>query len=203
MVTSNKKISVELEAARAHLMQQSPMSDVQWQRFTDLMEIRHFAKGELILLAGQVERYLSVVLDGLTRHFVITPEGEDKSFDFSFRHEYNSAYDSFIRQEPSRFNIEALRATTLASVPYQALEELYRRYPERNLVGRRAAEEYFIWRQERELSLLLDDAETRYRNLLEQYPHYILEVPLKHLASYLKLQPATLSRIRKKVAAGN
>ncbi len=46
---------------------------------------------------------------------------------------------------------------------------------------------------------MVDSARERYVKLLEKYPIYLEQVPLKYLASYLNIQPESLSRIRKKL----
>ena len=174
------------------------MTDAHAEVFLKGMQIRKFEKGEQIIEAGKIERYLSIVIRGLTRHYVIK-DGEDISFDFSFKDEFNSSYASFVQRKPSQFYIEALQPTVLASFSYGFLHGLYENYPASNLFGRVAVEEYFVLREKRELSLLTENATERYKNLLQQQPIYVKQIPLKYLATYLNIKPESLSRIRKQV----
>lgn len=57
--------------------------------------------------------------------------------------------------------------TCKASFSYEFLHRLYQDYPESNLFGRVAVEEYFVLREKRELSLLTDNATERYKNYLK------------------------------------
>ncbi|MCH5685845.1 hypothetical protein LWM68_17290 [Niabella sp. W65] len=50
------------------------------------------------------------------------------------------------------------------------------------------------------MSLLYDNAETRYLKLLAEQPHLIQQIPLKYLASYIGITPQALSRIRKRIS---
>ena len=50
------------------------------------------------------------------------------------------------------------------------------------------------------LSLLTKTPLERYEYLLEMHPEYVLNIPLKYLASYLGMTPETLSRIRAKIS---
>jgi hypothetical protein len=61
----------------------------------------------------------------------------------------------------------------------------------------------FIRKEQREASFLLDTAEQRYRNLLEQEPQMVRRVPLKYLASYLGMTAETLSRVRRQASLGS
>ncbi|SDD34369.1 cAMP-binding domain of CRP or a regulatory subunit of cAMP-dependent protein kinases [Algoriphagus faecimaris] len=185
-----------LEAARKLLFDYLPLSDSQWEVFKQGFRIRKYKKGEFVLREGETERFLSIVIQGLTRHFVLV-QGEEHSFDFSFQHEFNCSYSSFIQQKPSRFYIEALDDCILASLPYTFLQSLYEQFPESNKFGRTAVEQYYIWREQRELSLLTESASERYEKLMQKYPVYLEQVPLKYLASYLNIKPESLSRIRK------
>ncbi|NBC24443.1 MAG: cyclic nucleotide-binding domain-containing protein [Bacteroidetes bacterium] len=193
----DRKQKERLSQARQALKDDLPLNDAQWERFEEGLDIRKYQKGDIIIRAGEVESYLSIVLEGMTRHYVINRRGDDISFEFSFPLEFNSSYSSFLSRNPSRFFIEALEPTVLASMPHSYLMELYRKYPERSMASKSAIENYYIWREEREISLLTETAMERYSNLIKRSPEYLENVPLKHLASYLNIRPESLSRIRK------
>lgn len=167
--------------------------------FKGALEIRSFGKGEVILPAGHTEHFLSIVLSGLTRHFVTNANGEDVSFDFSFKNDFNCAFASFITAQPSHVGVEAIQPTVLASMPFDFLQGLYAKHPESNYIGRFAVEQYYLWREQREVSLLIDTPEERYLRLVQKQPHFLQEVPLKYLATYLNIKPESLSRIRKRI----
>lgn len=195
---SENEYEKHLTMARGLLYDYLPLTDAQWEVFKGGFKIRKYNKGDFILNEGETEHFLSVVLAGSTRHYVMV-KGEEKSFDFSFQHEFNCSYSSFIQQEPSRFFIQALEDCVLASIHYDFLQQLYQHYPESNKFGRTAVEQYYIWREQREISLLTDSASERYEKLMQKYPIYLEQVPLKYLASYLNIKPESLSRIRKKL----
>ena len=190
---------VDLDELKINIKQLMPMEDAQIEVFLKGMKVRSFKKGEYVLSAGETENYLSIVISGLTRHYLIK-DGEDISFDFSFKDDFNSSYASFVQREPSRFYIEALQPTVLASFSHNYLHKLYQDYPGSNRFGRVAIEQYFVFREKREISLLMDNATERYKKLLKEYPEYIQQIPLKYLASYLNIKPESLSRIRKNIS---
>jgi CRP-like cAMP-binding protein len=193
---SSKPI-IDIGELKMNIKRLMPMEDTQLEIFLKGMKVRTFKKGEHILSAGQTEKYLSIVISGLTRHLV--KEKEDISFDFSFKNDFSSSYASFIQRKPSQFFIEALQPTVLTSFSYNYLHKLYKDYPGSNRFGRLAIEQYFILREKRELSLLMDNATERYKKLLKEHPEYIQQIPLKYLASYLNIKPESLSRIRKRI----
>lgn len=50
---------------------------------------------------------------------------------------------------------------------------------------------------EREIDLLTSSPFERYNRILERSPQVFQEIPLKYIASYLRMTPETLSRLRK------
>jgi len=46
------------------------------------------------------------------------------------------------------------------------------------------------------MAFLSQTAEERYNHLVEKRPEFIQNISIKHLASYLGIQPESLSRIR-------
>lgn len=195
---SEHEYEKHLNTARTLLYDYLPLTDEQWEVFKQGFKIRKYHKGDFILRIGETERFLSIVIRGCTRHYIMV-KGEEKSFDFSFQHEFNCSYASFIQQQPSHFFIQAMEDCVLASIHYDFLQQLYEHYPESNKFGRTAVEQYYIWREQREISLMTDSAQERYISLMEKYPIYLEQVPLKYLASYLNIKPESLSRIRKKL----
>jgi hypothetical protein len=57
-----------------------------------------------------------------------------------------------------------------------------------------------IMKEEREREFLMFDAEQRYRAFLQQFPNLEKRIKQHVVASYLRLAPESLSRIRKKIA---
>jgi len=59
------------------------------------------------------------------------------------------------------------------------------------------AEYQYIKRLKKEMDLLSFTAEERYAHLMQRNPALISNISVKHLSSYLGIQPESLSRIRK------
>jgi len=78
------------------------------------------------------------------------------------------------------------------------MENLYKQYPEFNLIGRKIAENLYILLEQRTNTLHSLNAPERYRILCEQEPYVIERVSLGHIASFLGISQETLSRIRSK-----
>lgn len=183
---------------RNYLQRFSPLPDSDWDFFVSRLQHRVFRKKDLILAIGKVEQYVNFIDSGIIRYF-ITEDDKDITFEIAFENSFATAYDSFLTRTPVRYAGETLTDTVLWSISHEHLQEMYAHTTMADRVGRLAAEELYIRKNQRQMSFLKDDAEQRYRSLMQDYPHLLQHVPLKYLASYIGITPQALSRIRAKL----
>lgn len=141
--------------------------------------------------------------------FVFLESGSARSFHyidakemtnwFVFNNMPLTSYFSFVTQSPSKETIQFLEDTTLYSINYNDLQLLYKEFHGIEKLGRKIAEFYFIWQEERTLSLQSLSAKERYEKLLIQEAHLLQKVSLGQIASYLGITQESLSRIRKNI----
>jgi len=188
-----------MQQVRNYFERNFKLTDSDWELFSSKLIEQEFPKKTLLLKAGQVEKYLSFIKRGIVR-FYIPKEENDLTFGFAFENGFVSAYDSFLTQAPSLYSIEALSDTVLWRMPYEGLQEVYRETGSGNAIGRKAAEELYLLKIKRELSLLNETPEERYLNLFAERPQLLRHIPLKYIASYIGITPQALSRIRRRIS---
>ncbi|MBL4648168.1 MAG: Crp/Fnr family transcriptional regulator [Aureispira sp.] len=188
-----------MEAIKVYLERNISLSEEDWSFFSSKLVQRKLPKKASLLEIGQVEKYLSFIEVGIVRFFIPKLEN-DLTFGFCFENEFVSAYDSFLTQSPSIYQIETLTPITIWSLSYEDLQEIYAHTSIGNTVGRLAAENLYRIKAQRELSLLNETAEQRYLNLFNQRPELLKFIALKYLASYIGITPQALSRIRKRIS---
>lgn len=175
------------------------MSENDWNIFSSKLTRRAFPKKSIILPQGKKENYLSFIEKGIIR-MCIPKETDDLTFSFEFEGNFTSAYSSFLTQEPSEYQIEAITETILWSISYADLQEIYAQTAIGNTLGRYASEGLYIKKTKRELSLLNQSAEDRYLSLFTEEPRLLQQIPLKYIASYIGITPQALSRIRARIS---
>ncbi len=188
-----------MEQIRKYLEKIARQTEEDWEVFSSKLSRQEFPKKSLLLKTGQTEKYLSFIEKGIIR-FYLPKEENDLTFSFAFSGGFVSAYDSFLMQQPSPYQVETLSATILWRVSYKDLQDVYKQTEIGNLIGRHASEDLFLKKSKRELSLLNDTAEQRYLNLFTEQPHLLKEIPLKYIASYIGITPQALSRIRNRIS---
>lgn len=188
-----------MEKIRTFLNGLATMSDDDWLIFSSKLERIHYAKKAIILMQGKTERYLSFLEKGIVR-FNIPGSDHDITFGFAFENTFFSAYDSFVTRSPSQYNIECISDCILYRISYEELKDVYANTSIGEHIGRRVAEELYVKKVKREISLLEHDARERYIGLLTEQPHLIKHIPQKYLASYIGVRPQSLSRIRRAIS---
>lgn len=175
-----------------------PMSKTDWEFFSSKLQVTELQKNTPLIKIGAVENYLSFITEGVVRFYIPQVEG-DITFGFVFENEFVTAYDSLITQTPSPYQIDTLTKTKMWRIAYKDLNEVYAKTESGNFIGRRMAENMFLIKSKRELSLLTKTAEERYIDLFKERPKLLHQIPLKYIASYIGVTPQALSRIRKRI----
>ncbi|HAA13727.1 MAG TPA: CarD family transcriptional regulator [Cytophagales bacterium] len=188
-----------MEEIKQYFEQLVGISASDWDVFSSQLKKVEYPKKAKLLKVGQTEQHLSFIEKGSARLF-FPGEENDVTFWFCFQNEFVSAYDSFIQQLPSSYQIETMSPAILWQITYEGLQTVYKTTEIGNTIGRLVAENLYLMKAGREHSLLRETAEERYLALFKKYPHFLQEIPLKHLASYIGVTPQALSRIRKRIS---
>lgn len=185
---------------RAYLDQIATIADEDWDFFTSKLHRRVIPKKSVFLKVNEIENYISFIESGVVRLFIPKDNPEKEiTFGFSFKDQFVSAYDSFLTQTPSAYQVQALTETTLLSISYDDLQEVYKTTQIGNLIGRLTAERLFLIKSKREQNLLNLSAEERYMKLFKERPELLKVIPLKYISSYIGITAQALSRIRKRL----
>lgn len=173
------------------------MDEALIERVKELAQIVTYPKKTFLLKDGQVCDKACMVVKGLARAYYIN---EDRDITSRFMDEgfIITSWVSYYQQQPGDEYIEAMEDTTLACIRYNEIQQLYKEYPQFNIVGRKQTEYSLYLAEMRTRMLRKHTAEEKYNFFLEQHPDLINRVPLKHIATYLGMNEETLSRIRGK-----
>lgn len=167
----------------------------------DSATVLHFKKGETILAQGQVARGSYFVLQGCVRQFTAW-EGEERSLDFVTEGQWVISLASLLNQTPAQHGFDCLEDCVLVMGNAEKEAALFKDFPRFAEIARMVMERVFGDLQELHAAYATDSPELRYRKLLATRPDLLQRVPQYHLASYVGVRPESLSRIRKRIQAG-
>ena len=176
------------------------ISNSDWNFFISKLHRRIVSKKSVFIKVNQIENHISFIESGIVRLFIPRENPEKEiTFGFSFKNQFVSAYDSFLTQLPSNYQLQALTETTMLSISYKDLQSVYKSTQIGNLIGRLTAEDLFLIKSKREQDLLNLTAEQRYLKLFKERPELLESIPLKYISSYIGVTAQALSRIRKRL----
>jgi len=167
----------------------------EWSEVLGCWNERTFPKGAVITATGQVERWFSIVKEGVQRIY-FEHDGQEACLGFAYGGSWSGVFDSFVTQTPSRFVLQAVTPSVLHSIEHAELQRLYERIPKMERCGRLMLEDVLVGRAIREVEQLTMTAQERYDRLVHRSPHLLQLVPQKDIASYLGMSAETLSRLR-------
>ena len=150
---------------------------------------------DFLIREGQVEQHLYFVLSGAFRLYYPTPQ-EDICVGFAYSNTMITAFPSLVTQTPSTYCIQALKKSELLAISRVDFYALQEERPVFGTFWRHELEKALIGKMEREIDLQLLDPQQRLDRLLARSPHIFQLVPKKYIASYLRMTPETLSRLK-------
>lgn len=148
---------------------------------------------------GEVCRYDSYVVYGaLKANYINKDNGKEEILFFAISQWWASDLDSFSKQIPSIYNIQAIDKTNLLQISHSAFEQLLTQLPSLERYFRIILEKYLGSLQRRIIYNNVQDAQSRYYDFLNTYPEIAAKVPQYMIASYLGVPPEFISRVRKR-----
>ncbi|WP_167856463.1 Crp/Fnr family transcriptional regulator [Hymenobacter metallicola] len=160
-----------------------------WKRLVTLK--RH----DFLIQAGQVEHNLYFVASGVLRIYYPS-QAEEICVGFGYANNMVCSFPSFVDNRPSDYCLQALKKCELLAISRTDFTDFVERNACFARFWRQELERVLVGRIEREIDLLLPEPERRLARLLARSPHIFQRVPKKYIASYLRMSPETLSRLR-------
>ena len=189
-----------MEQIKKYIDQIATISKEDWDFFKSKLQRRTLPKKTIFLKINQIENHISFIESGVVRLFIPKENPEKEiTFGFSFKDQFVSAYDSFLTQKPSLYQLQTLTETSVLSITYKDLQAVYKTTQIGDLIGRLTAERLFLIKSKREQNLLNLSAEERYLKLFKERPELLKVIPLKYISSYIGVTAQALSRIRKRL----
>ncbi|ANF49144.1 cyclic nucleotide-binding protein [Chryseobacterium glaciei] len=158
-----------------------------------------FPKNRIIEHEDKIPKYLYFVVSGFMRLFYYNDLGDEVTTHINCPPGFLTSYTNFTSQTKSIENVECITACELLRITKIDLDFL--------IQNSLAFKDFSIWvfqqsityNENRSKDLATLTAEQRYKKLTDNYPEIVHNVPLQYIASFLGMNPKSLSRIRKQM----
>lgn len=165
---------------------------------TQIASRKSVTQGEHVLEAGDVSGTIFFLQSGALLRSCWNEEGEYIIHDLFVRGDWVFDHKSFTGRKPAAYSIKAHSDSQLLGLDINDVHRLIAISPVFLQLG--SILQMATVRQE-----FFDKYDTptdRYKYILEHQAELLLQFPLKFIASYLRMTPETLSRVRKKLSSG-
>jgi CRP-like cAMP-binding protein len=187
-----------LEALKSKFNSYAPISQNSWQLIKSILEFQSVKKGELLLRNGDIAKQIYFICQGALRTFIMDATGNTYNKNIFLEGDFAASTASSLQQTPSKFSIETLEDSVLININYQKYRALiFQNEDLKNFYISYLEKHWVIEKEQREISLVMENATERYLQLLSKYPDISERIALHHIASHLGITPTQLSRIRK------
>jgi CRP-like cAMP-binding protein len=195
---------MDRQAAQAlllrHIREIEPMTPEDFMQLVSSFSACVLRKGEYFTRQHEVCTKFAFVATGCFRAFSTNERGEEYTMYFAFSEWWIGDKTSFYSESPARFSIQALEESEVLVC--------HKRDWERSLAEIGSFERFYRTKvrrsyeatQQRLIEAHTESAEEKYVNLVRRAPEIVARIPQKFIASYLGIQPPSLSRIRRKLA---
>jgi CRP-like cAMP-binding protein len=163
----------------------------------EYIQLISLKKNEFLVKEGEVCHYYYFVLEGILRNYYIK-DGTEITTNFDFPNDIAANFTSLVLQQKSIGYIQAMTTCKIYRMKASDLDDIKTQNQLIQQIKEILISGYVILLEERLYSLQFCTAAERYHFMLERYPHFLQQIPLTYIASYLGISLETLSRIRAK-----
>lgn len=155
-------------------------------------------RNDFIATPGDLNTNMYFVVSGSLRVF-IEDDVEEHTIRFGYQNSFITALDSFLKDIPTTFYIQAIKKCTLKVISKENYLKCINSSKENQEIWQLLLQEFVYQQMERENDLIIYTPQKRFERVFKRSPQLFQEIPQKYIASYLRMTPETLSRILKSV----
>lgn len=175
------------------------LSEKEFEYARTLFIPKKLKKKRILIGEGEICKYTVFVEKGLLRSYKVDDKGNDHILQFALEGWWMGDLYSFLTNETSLYNIEALEDSELLLITKPSWDLLLERVPAFERYFRVLIQNNLINTQRRLMGSFTETAEEKYKKLLREFPDILQRVPQHMIASYLGITRETLSRARSQI----
>lgn len=176
-----------------------PLDHTDWEALSQIWRPFSARRKEIITSAGETERYIYFVTDGVQRIYYLDDQSREATIAFTYRPSFGGIIDSAMMETSSRYYYETLTPSSFIRAPYSEFKEVAYERPAIERMLRAGMTQTLSGILERLVEVQCFSSEDKFRNLLKRSPHILQLVPHKYLANYLGIDPTNFSKLVNKV----
>lgn len=169
---------------------------INWQPIESIMTLKQIKKGDHFFQHFDHCDDVAIVSSGLFRIYLTDHEGEEKTF--SFIPENSFILDFFLSWETNSktmVSVQALEDSEIYTIKYERFIQLMNEEKIWQDIYREVLLRNYMFKTKREIQFVQFNAKQRLQMFMQNRRIDIKRIPKTYLASYLGIQPPSLSRL--------
>ncbi|WP_312192550.1 Crp/Fnr family transcriptional regulator [Sphingobacterium sp.] len=183
------------EILRQHINKTVQLNDEQFDYFFSLFKPVSFKKKQVIIHVGDLVECEYFVLSGCLKTYFTNDEQKMHILQFATQTWWASDYNALHNCSIATVNLDCVSDADALCLSNEDREKICKEIHEVETFFRWRSNKGYIGLQKRIVSLLNNDARSRYEELMQQYPELYNLVPKHLIAAYLGVSRETLSRL--------
>ncbi len=180
-----------------------PSFEPYWAEISRYFSIKKVAAKTPLLEAGDISKYMFIVVKGCLRIFIIRDDGREVTVQFFFEKQMVASMESAFTGKPGKLYLEAIEDSELIVISIRDFKGIFRMYDQLKDLMIDFLQRRLLYYSELFTSFILNTPEERYIRLMEENPGIIERIPHYYIATYLGITPVSLSRIRSRLSKKN
>ncbi|QJB30641.1 Crp/Fnr family transcriptional regulator [Chitinophaga oryzae] len=181
------------------ITQKVKLSDKERDLCVQYFEPVSYPKNQVLEEEGKVPGYLYFVISGFVRLFHYNDKGDEITSHINCPPGFITSYTNFIDQTRSEENLESITECELLRITKTHLDLLTQQSPAFKDFSILVFQQSLSYNEKRSKELATLSAEERYLKLINEQPEILHHVPMQYIASFLGMNPKSLSRIRRQI----
>ncbi|MPS63422.1 Crp/Fnr family transcriptional regulator [Chryseobacterium sp.] len=181
------------------ISERTQLSDVERELCIQYFEPVLYPKNRVIEEEGKIPQYLYFVVSGFVRLFHYNYKGDEVTTHINCPPGFITSYSNFTNQIRSDENLECITECELLRITKTDLDLLTQKSPAFKDFSFLVFQKSLSYNEKRAKELATLTAEKRYLKLMTEHPELLHNVPMQYIASFLGMNPKSLSRIRKQI----
>lgn len=177
-----------------------PLTEEDQELIKNYLTVKKLRKRQYLLQEGDVCKVVAFVEKGALRLYRVNEDGTEHIVQFALDGWFITDLYSFLTNEPSTYNIDAIEDSEWVLISRPASDELRKLSAKYQEFIFQATSEAYIQLERRITSTISLGLEERYKDLIANFPTITQRVPQHMIASYMGLTAETISRVRKRIS---
>jgi CRP-like cAMP-binding protein len=182
-------------------MQTFAFTEEEFSLFLSYFTVKTITKKNYYLKAGECCHSKAYLNKGCARNFVLDEQGHERILFFAFEDWWLGDFDSYYSGKPGTNYIQMLEDSELLVISKDNFQRAEQEIPK--------LKQWYSFKMVRSASASRNrieemktlSAEERYLKLIETQPQIFQRISLQYIASYLNIEPQSLSRMRNRLTS--